>query len=444
MDYTVANTHTQEVRSYSQIEYTGKKIFTQISLISIIFNFGCIIYAYTANYLNLAQICFTLILSTVVSNVIYYAGHKEFAFHFYVTCYILAFTYGAFINVGYYSTILLYFVAMLFPFFYSEDKRIHMFYFVLCLVCGVVFVCTISNSIDRVEPYRVVVEIIILLGMGFSIYKLSSIYVNGMRSYQLKLKDRETKLKENNTLILAQNQKLDETNQQLRKYIDSNIQLEQYAHVASHDLKSPLRTVSSFTGLLKRKAYTKLDEKEQEYFDFIEKGTKQMSDLVNDLLVYSKANTQKVNKSKIRIKDLITNIEQNLEFTINEANAKISCHGLPEEILADETKIRQLFQNLISNALKFIPEDRIPDIQIIAKKYKDKWKFTVSDNGIGIPPHYQESIFQAFKQLHTKDEFEGTGLGLSICKKIVELHGGEIWVDSKAGIGSSFHFTIKK
>ncbi|MFK7771314.1 MAG: ATP-binding protein [Saprospiraceae bacterium] len=235
---------------------------------------------------------------------------------------------------------------------------------------------------------------------------------------------------------------LEKKNMILEKYIESNIQLEQFAHIASHDLKSPLRTVGSFSSLLKRRAKDKLNENELEYLDMISNAAKLMWNLVDDLMTYSQVNSLQMNLTANNANHLIEEVLANLNFSIKEKEAKIKVGNLPSKIMIDETKVRQVFQNLIANSLKFMPTDRTPEISINCIPENGFWKFTIQDNGIGIPVEYREKIFKPYKQLHTKDKFEGTGMGLAICKKIVEKHGGDISFESEEGKGTTFYFTI--
>ncbi|MFK8005252.1 MAG: ATP-binding protein [Saprospiraceae bacterium] len=231
-------------------------------------------------------------------------------------------------------------------------------------------------------------------------------------------------------------------NNMLEKYIESNIQLEQFAHIASHDLKSPLRTVGSFSSLLKRRAKDKLNENELEYLDMISNAAKLMWNLVDDLMTYSQVNSLQMNLTSSDANHLMEEVLTNLDFSIKEKNAKINMANLPEKIMVDETKVRQVFQNLIANSLKFMPTGKAPKININCIPENGFWKFSIQDNGIGIPDEYREKIFKPYKQLHTKDKFEGTGMGLAICKKIVEKHGGNIYFESEEGNGTTFYFTI--
>ena len=222
----------------------------------------------------------------------------------------------------------------------------------------------------------------------------------------------------------------------------SNKELEQFAYVASHDLQEPLRMVTSFTQLLERRYKNQLDSDADDYIEFIVDNGKRMKYLIDDLLEFSRLNNQdkefELTYMEMALDDVLTSISR----SIKENNATITHDPLPT-IMVNLMNIRQLFQNLISNAIKF-HGDKPPEIHISAQETDDEWIFGVTDNGIGIKPEHQELIFGIFKRLNTRKEYAGTGIGLSICKKIVERHGGQIWVISEFGKGSTFNFTIPK
>jgi signal transduction histidine kinase len=220
----------------------------------------------------------------------------------------------------------------------------------------------------------------------------------------------------------------------------SNKELEQFAYVASHDLQEPLRMVTSFIQLMERKYKGQLDKEADEYIGFIVEGTHRMKYLIDDLLEFSRLNTQAKEFELAYLEMVLDDVLSNLQLSIKENEAKITHDPLPT-LMVDLMQIRQLFQNLISNAIKF-HGDETPEIHISAQKTGSEWIFGVNDKGIGIDSKHQELIFGVFKRLHTRDEYDGTGIGLSICNRIVERHGGRIWVESKPNNGSTFYFTI--
>jgi PAS domain S-box-containing protein len=227
-------------------------------------------------------------------------------------------------------------------------------------------------------------------------------------------------------------------NEDLRR---SNKELEQFAYVASHDLQEPLRMVSSFTQLLAHRYKDKLDADANEFIQYAVDGALRMQSLINDLLEYSRVETKGKNPTVIDMYDILGQAINNLSLKIKEKNALITNDDLPV-IFADGKQMLQLLQNLIDNALKF--SDASPIIHISSRDEPDYYHFSVRDNGIGIEPEYFNKIFQIFQRLHAKEDYPGTGIGLAICRRIVERHGGKIWVESKPGQGTIFYFTIIK
>ena len=220
----------------------------------------------------------------------------------------------------------------------------------------------------------------------------------------------------------------------------SNQELEQFAYVASHDLQEPLRMVSSYVQLIERRYKDKLDKDGEDFIDFAVDGAKRMQNLINDLLLFSRIHTRGGEFKEIEMDEVVTRALENLRMFIDENNAKVIFDELPS-IVADKNQMVQLFQNLIHNAIKFHGE-KPPEVRISYKKDKDKWFFSIKDNGIGIDPKYFDRIFLIFQRLHKKGKYSGTGIGLSICKRIVDRHGGKIWVESEGFGGSTFRFSI--
>jgi PAS domain S-box-containing protein len=240
--------------------------------------------------------------------------------------------------------------------------------------------------------------------------------------------------------ITKRKQAEEELKQTAAELARSNTELEEFAYVASHDLQEPLRMVVSYLQLLKRRYHNKLDPNADEFIGFAVDGAFRMQTLINDLLSYSRVGTRGKPFAPTDCQEVLNRTLDNLRASITESVAVINSDALPV-ILADDVQLGQLFQNLIGNAIKFRAAEP-PRVHISAKQEANDWVFAISDNGIGISAEYSERIFKVFQRLHGREEYPGTGIGLAICKKIVERHGGRIWVESKLGQGATFYFTI--
>jgi PAS domain S-box-containing protein len=231
--------------------------------------------------------------------------------------------------------------------------------------------------------------------------------------------------------------KLKETLEELGR---SNQELEQFAYVASHDLQEPLRMVSSYTQLLARRYKGKLEPDADEFIEFAVDGSNRMMAMIQALLTYSRVGTRGKEFELTDCEDVLSKALSNLQVAIEEKGAEVTHDPLPT-ILGDDTQLLQLFQNLIGNAVKFCDEEH-PSVHVSAKEQDEDWLFSFRDNGIGIDPQFKDRIFVIFQRLHGKGEYKGTGIGLAVCKRIVERHGGKIWVESEPGKGATFYFTI--
>ncbi len=249
--------------------------------------------------------------------------------------------------------------------------------------------------------------------------------------------------------------KFKETENELREYQDtleekvkkrteelakSNDELKHFAYVASHDLREPLRMITSFLQLLERRYMDQLDQDANEFIGFAVDGAKRLDEMIKDLLEFSKVTQKKIEFKKVDINKVLEQTKLNLKYAIDVNNAKINYNTLPT-VYGDEMLIGLLFQNIISNSIKYRSKVS-PKIDITATKQSNKYLFAIKDNGIGMSPEHLERIFTIFQRLHSKDEYEGTGIGLAIAEKIVIQHGGKIWAESEPGKGTTFYFTI--
>lgn len=264
------------------------------------------------------------------------------------------------------------------------------------------------------------------------------LHIPGVNSIVLNQRDISQR-KETESLLNQLNETLEF---RARELSSSNIELERFAYVASHDLQEPLRMVSSFLTLLESRYAAQLDEKAKQYISFAVDGAERMKRLINDLLEYSRTGNTRGAQEKLNMNDLVNTVSLVFKNALEETKGLLEVDPLPM-IVAKKTQMIQLFQNLVGNALKY-KSDAPPHIRIRAAEKNTKWVFSVEDNGLGIPEKFSEDIFNIFHRLHGKNEYEGTGIGLAICKKIVEAHGGKIWVKAAEKQGSIFYFSIKK
>jgi light-regulated signal transduction histidine kinase (bacteriophytochrome) len=280
--------------------------------------------------------------------------------------------------------------------------------------------------------------------------------------------DEKTRLEETQKAMLnllddfdAEKSKVEAANAELRREIDerldaerelrektealarSNADLEQFAYVASHDLQEPLRMVSSYVQLFEKRFAGQVDEQADKYIRYAVEGAKRMQSLIAGLLEYSRVGRLDEPFGTVDTNAALDQALSNLRSAIEESRARITRGPLPT-LTGNAGRIAQVFQNLIGNALKFRRPDRPATVHVSALPGETEWVFTIVDNGIGIDSQYLERIFVIFQRLHTRAEYPGTGIGLSICKKAVERHGGRIWVESRVGEGSRFHFTLPR
>jgi len=286
-----------------------------------------------------------------------------------------------------------------------------------------------NKKIDQLRNYFFGVIVLFLLATaGFFMWRLKfSRNLNEL-------------LEEKNELLNTMNDEVKDKNK-LLEY--SNQDLSQFAYVASHDLKEPLRMIHSYTSLLRKRYSDSFDENGKEFMFYITDAVTRMQTLLDDLLDFSRAGSSKDPGKRLDVNDVLKMVEANLRhrLTNSKATLLINWESMPV-IVGHRTQLLQLLQNLISNGIKFTPAGKEPMVSVDCKRKGDQFIFSVADNGIGISKENQEKVFEMFRRLHTKEEFEGTGIGLSTCKRIVNAMGGEIWLKSVEGEGSTFYFSI--
>jgi PAS domain S-box-containing protein len=264
---------------------------------------------------------------------------------------------------------------------------------------------------------------------------------NEMESRNAKLTTQATALRRaHDELELRVNERTEElagANQVLER---SNIELQQFAYIASHDLQSPLRSISGFVQLLKLEYEGKLDEQADDWICRTVQAIEQMQTMIRDVLAYSRVDSRSRPFAPTPFLDVFNDAVTLLESSIYDAGGQVTCGKLPV-VMGDQSQLVQLMQNLIGNGLKYHGA-KSPHVHVSAEHNGNEWTFSVRDNGIGIDPKYYERIFEIFKRLHDQKEYPGTGIGLAVCRRVVARHGGRIWLESEAGHGSVFHFTL--
>ncbi len=281
------------------------------------------------------------------------------------------------------------------------------------------------------------------LVIAFFTFGIFSIFYFQNKRLVRQLKANEASLKVHVDKLGKQSKLLEQTQDDLRR---SNMELEEFAYITSHDLKQPLRTVNNFANLLQSHLKTQdvLDEETTQMLQFIIAGSSKMNLLITDLLAFAKLKKEvDITYTKANLAQLLNSVLFDLKDQVDTSGVVINIGKLPE-IPVIPVKMNQLFQNLISNAIKFRKKGEQLKLKIEAKEEETNWVFSIKDNGIGIKKEHQEKIFAPFKKLHNQSEYEGSGIGLATCMHIVKLHKGNIWADSNFGIGTTFYFTIGK
>ena len=300
-----------------------------------------------------------------------------------------------------------------------------------------------SQNVETVRGMHVAdveLPIIVLTGLDDEEIAIAALR-EGAQDYLVKGEIQKSSLVRAIYYAIERQQTLDELQHLNRELTRSNEELERFAYVVSHDLQQPLQSILGFAQLLVITQRERLDDAANGYVDRIVASSQQMSQLIQDLLDYARIGAAEQPHEHVDCKQLVEEILSELTPTIEETQARVIVGGLPI-IEGIPSQLRQLFQNLLSNALKYYLPENIPQVVISATSEEEDWTFKVQDNGIGIESKYLSKIFQIFERLHSKDDYPGTGIGLSTCKKIVESHRGHIWIESEPSVGTTVYFTL--
>jgi signal transduction histidine kinase len=413
------------------MENNAPKMYTKVFgfqvILGLISNTVLAIVAYFYGDSTLINIAITLLALTPISYLIAIYGEVKWGIHFMLLAYLFSSLYASTTHLAVLPLLLIYPVGIGLAFLITKNRNIRLVYSIFCLIAIIITIYYNQKYID-VEPVYLIssISISVCLLLAFSV--LSFINSNLLLKFQ-------DSLKEKNAAVEAKNA-------ELTTYINSNLQLENFAHLASHELKTPLGNLSNLTSLLSDRMADKFNDQEKEISEIIQLEVARMDQLIGDLLALSNVKNEDIQFNEI---DGLPFINDLIKDNFSSQSNLIKIASFPKRFKANKEQMNQLFINLIENGLKFTHFKETEKQITISMVDKPKFiLFKIADNGIGVKEEFRENIFLIFKRLHNKNEFKGTGIGLSICKGIVDRHGGNIWVEENPGGGSVFIFTLNK
>lgn len=433
------------------------RIFVYTALISLAGNLGILLEQAFFPIPGLVWVLLALCAKDLVALGLFFRGKVEPAYHVFVLLSLLI--YGGanpFIGTPSLATILLYPLLSLLGIFFFSTRWVTLLYAVLGLFGAVSTLLAMAWRFQFPNMDWIIEAVVV--GAFFTVfYLVSEGLVNGLKQSRDELLVKESELRAKQEKIEAKNQELQERNdalkeaevvlsaqnEELERYIESNTQLQNFAYVASHDLQAPLTSIIAFSDLLRNTADLKLDPTEKRFLESIETSASNMKNLVVALLEFSRIDGEALALESVEPKKLVEEVLGDISFSLEEKEAEVSVDGnWPSQIQADPVKLRQVFQNLIQNGAKFSRKGIRPKIVVSARENLDDWTFAVADNGVGIPEEGKDKIFQMFKRLHSGSEYPGTGIGLALVQKMVDQHGGKIWLESEVGKGTTFYLSL--
>lgn len=403
-------------------------LFNYQAIIGIISNIPVAIISFIYDDLVLATICVVLLVLTILSYLISRYYNFLIGVHLMLLSYFICFFYASFTHLVSYPLILVYPIILALSVLYSRSNVVRLSYAVLCILA-----CTYNVYLQHIYfgsslfASEILPSILITIGLMVAFPVIIITNSNMLYLYQEQLEKQRLTLKHNN--------------EELNSYISSNLQLENFAHLASHELRTPLNNIINFTSLLKKKAGHKLDDQELEIMEVVTSEVGRMNTLIEDLLQLSMVENAEVSFSKIDISSFLNHL---IEQYFSESKSIIKTDLDLKTIVGHRDLLTQLFINLIENAIKFSKNSTNQKIEIKGREQSDFYQFLIIDNGIGIDEEFKERVFLIFKKLHNNAEYEGTGIGLSICKRIVERHRGGMTVRDNPAGGTIFEFRLSK
>lgn len=375
----------------------------------------------------LTAICLIIFIFTINGFLLYSkTKHVDFGIHSMLGIYFVCFSYAISTHLIFNPLILVFPIIITLAGVLFTDRGPKLFYTFICIGGAIFYIIEMNRRIHYIEhQYELFIACAIATGMLFALYYVSYIHETTIQNFQDQLASKEKNLREKNT--------------ELEKYIDSNLQLENFAYLASHELKTPMRNITNFAGLLTMKLKSKVDSADEELILYIKNEVVRMNSLIADLLELSQMSNEPIDFNSFDPRRAIDTV---ISEKFVEHLPHIEIKSLPSQIYGNLELIIHLIQNLLENAIKFNRPGFAPQIEI--KGYEDGQfhHFEIHDSGIGISDEYKEQIFLIFKRLHNQSDVKGNGIGLSLCRKIVERHGGKIWVEDGVPHGAVFHFTI--
>ncbi len=341
--------------------------------------------------------------------------------------------------VTYYAMPLLFPVGIVYSFLFFEKQLVRNLYLLLFLVIQYYIVIFVFGHV-----YNQLADCIVLTAYCLVLFIFCLYFEFDLKEKNKQVKQTLLELDTSKRRIDIQETELEAKNNLMAKYIESNKQLENFAHLASHELKAPLRSITGFVQLLTQKSNDKFTKNEKEFLDIIGSSTKRMTKLITELQELSKVGETKIELAETTVMSIIEAIKFDRAQEINEKSVKIIYDNEINKIITHTSLVKQLFSNIIGNAIKYVEKDTQPHIKIESSENETHWMFHFHDNGIGIPKEFRGEVFNIFRRLQTYQKYEGSGIGLSICKKIVDMHQGNIWVEDSDLGGTCIVLTLKK